>query len=79
MQILPASVQDKVGSAIPCYLVGHGNMFGFIEQLLKMKKIPIYNQIYTNLFLELSAFETNSKQVKAFVLRKFNPEHPKSA
>lgn len=58
-------------------------MFGFIEQLMKKKKKtthkPVYNQIYTNLFLELSAFETNSKQVKAFVLRKFNSEHPKSA
>lgn len=69
-----------MGTAIPCDLVRHGkHVWLHRTPYEKEEIIPIYNEIYTSLFLELSAFETNSKQVKAFVLRKFNPKHPKSA
>lgn len=35
--------------------------------------------MYINLFMELSAFDTNAKSVKAFVLRKSIQNYPKSA
>lgn len=34
--------------------------------------------MYTDLFLKLSAFDTNTKPVNALYLE-INPEHPKSA
>lgn len=57
----------KVHSAIPCALVGQENMFSFIGQLMKKKENKtICNQRCSNLFTELSAFDTNSKPMKAF-------------
>lgn len=69
-----------MGSAIPRDLVGHEKQVWFYRAAYKKLKNPqpIYNQIHTNLFLELSAFADKLKTGQGICTYKVQFRTPKA-
>lgn len=64
---------------IPHDLVGHGKHVWLHRATYEKEKTNLFIIKFIQIcFWNKSAFEANSKQAKAFILRKFSPEHPKS-